>query len=68
MAYRIVGELPDGTKLDFKSCDQNQERKTAAAFDTVEDAEHALKALKSSLPLESKLRIEPVMSSDGNIE
>ncbi|WP_198864011.1 hypothetical protein [Bacillus velezensis] len=47
MSYRIsiVGELPDGTKLNFEYCGQDQELKDAA-FTTVEETKKAMEDFK----------------------
>ncbi|NUJ19349.1 hypothetical protein FKN04_22720 [Bacillus glycinifermentans] len=57
LEYRIVGESPDGTKLNFEDCDQDQELKDAA-FKTVGDAKKALKDFKMVLPDGTKLKVE----------
>ncbi|WP_416656043.1 hypothetical protein [Bacillus amyloliquefaciens] len=52
----IVGELPDGTKLNFEYCGQDQELKDAA-FTTVEETKKAMEDFKMALPDGTKLKV-----------
>ncbi|WP_349553838.1 hypothetical protein [Bacillus amyloliquefaciens] len=56
MLKSIVGELPDGTKLNFEYCGQDQELKDAA-FTTVEEAKKAMEDFKMALPDGTKLKV-----------
>lgn len=59
MAYRIVGEL-EGTEITFTSTHPDGEEQENI-FETIEEAEDALSALKMSLPKGTKLTIEPAV-------
>ncbi|MEQ6001494.1 hypothetical protein U2I83_18635 [Bacillus amyloliquefaciens] len=48
--------MPDGTKLNFEYCGQDQELKDAA-FTTVEEAKKAMEDFKMALPDGTKLKV-----------
>ncbi|KIU09855.1 hypothetical protein SC09_contig10orf00029 [Bacillus subtilis] len=59
MAYRIVGEL-EGTEITFTSTHPDGEEREEI-FETIEEAEDAVRTLKISLPERTKLTIEPAV-------
>lgn len=59
MAYRIAGELK-GTEITFTSTHPDREKREEI-FETIEEAEDALRTLKMSLPEGTKLTIEPAV-------
>ncbi|WPP39260.1 RNA-binding protein [Bacillus sonorensis] len=59
MAYRIVGEL-EGTEIKFTGILPDRE-KQEETFETVEEAEAALKDLEKVLPEGTKLTVEPAV-------
>lgn len=59
MAYRIVGEL-EGTEIKFTGLLPGRQ-KEEETYETVEEAEAALKDLEQLLPEGTKLTIEPAV-------
>lgn len=62
----IVGELPDGTEINFEYCGQDQELKDAA-FKTTEEAKKAIEDFKMILPKGTKFKLEGIVRKEHSI-